>query len=118
MNNDLISRSALLESAYMTGMWNRKTQQFDLCVVDFEDVQNAPAVDAEVVRHGKWIADAYSIATGIDEYEEEFYVVCSECGRTEHADGYDDASALKFAAKEYPYCHCGCKMDAEVEGNA
>ena len=101
-NTDLISRSALLENAYMSGMWNGKTQRFDLCVVDFEDVQDAPAVDAEHVRHGRWISDYSSI-------------ICSEC-RAEYSDEINCMNR-DFKFDDLNYCpNCGAKMDAEVEG--
>lgn len=95
-NNDLISRSALVENyeqflarasidpiirAFMVSI---------LCTVE-----NAPAVDAEVVRHGTWLYGT--------EYAGAHEVDCSVCGDS---------------AKEYfDYCpNCGAKMDAEVEG--
>ena len=100
MNNDLISRSALLESAYMSGMWNRTTQQFDLCVVDFEDVQDAPAVDAEVVRHGRWGR------FGKTHYK----VVCSVC---KHPVPFQKSLGYHIMWKSN-YCpNCGTKMEQE-----
>ena len=50
MNNDLISRSALLELAHnhVGG------------TVDCNDIARFPAVDAEPVRHGYWEADVWS----------------------------------------------------------
>lgn len=44
MNNDLISRSELLEFAH-----NHVN-----CTVDCNDIARFPSVDAESVRHGKW----------------------------------------------------------------
>ena len=76
MNNDLISRSALLEAMPKNDEIFSSEVRRVIC--------NAPAVDAEAVR-----------------LEVEYK--CSECGRLE---GLDDE----------PYCNCGAKMDAEVEG--
>lgn len=58
-----------------------------------EAIDNAPAIDAEPVRHGRWVKTKY------DDY------VCSLCGEEAPNDGYD------CGAK---YCYeCGAKMDAK-----
>lgn len=55
-----------------------------------ELIDEAPTIDAEPVRHGKWIE--YPIADGMNQ--------CSVCG------------VLRFG--ESNYCpNCGCRMDAE-----
>lgn len=64
MENDLISRSALLDFAHnhVGG------------AVDCNDIARFPAVDAEPVRHGKW------------EFREDdvtWWWMCSECGSAE-----------------------------------
>ena len=52
------------------------------------EITHAPTIDAEPVRHGKWIE--YPIADGMNQ--------CSECG------------VLRFG--ESNYCpHCGARMD-------
>ena len=109
---DLISRSALLDRLTTerfahyhtvhtdTASLVQHDQEFNVCmgiVFDF------PAVDAEPVRHGRWIEN---FVTNYKEYPPHTYkrgYKCSLCGRTERTN------------KE-PYCHCGAKMDAEVEG--
>lgn len=48
--------------------------------------------DVEPVRHGRWIV------TGAAQY---FLAKCSVCGRIED----------RRRINEYPYCHCGAKMD-------
>ena len=62
-----------------------------------------PEVEAEPVRHGKWLDRE-------DDYDN--YVVCSECG-----DEYIEDNELGLASwvKQYfKYCpYCGAKMDAE-----
>lgn len=92
MNNDLISRSALL-----SGYDVRKVTEYDEsgCGVDYkavpvEAIENAPAVDAEPVRHGRWT----------EPYPYDIWDVyrCSVCGL--------DASSPTI------YCPaCGTKMD-------
>ena len=56
-----------------------------------------PYVEKETIRHGRWI---------IMDDVEHFIAVCSECGRTE--DSRD--------IKDMPYCHCGAKMDGDING--
>ena len=96
MNNDLISRSALLELAHnhVGG------------TVDCNDIARFPVVDAEVVRHGRWVHKGSYID---DDFDRVFEYSCSICGRCIQV--YDDIS-------QYPYCHCGAKMDAEVHDDA
>ena len=49
MNNDLISRSALLEKATNVTKYDEGGWDMDLRAVPVEDIENAPAVDAEKV---------------------------------------------------------------------
>lgn len=98
MNNDLISRSALLEAMPK----NDEIFSFEVRRV----ICNAPAVDAEVVRHGRWIMRGG-------------YIRCSECDAKTL---WKDAGGTGGFSHEYEqvrslHCHnCGAKMDAEVEG--
>ena len=59
--------------------------------------QMRPA-DVVPVRHGTWLP--------IVSYNNTYK--CSECGRLL----VDVTDGLKMVAKNYPYCHCGAKMDA------
>lgn len=57
-------------------------------------INHAPTVDAEPVRHGKWIRD-------------EFGTRCGACGLYAYRDKFDQPW-------ESPYCpNCGAKMDGE-----
>lgn len=61
-------------------------------------IDDAPGVEAEPVRHGRWIHRMHRIFGNTYDYE------CSVCG-------------CDYALAEYNYCpNCGAKMDAEVEG--
>ena len=54
-------------------------------------VEEAPTVDAEPVRHGKWI-----------DYTDEGYVECDQCHSATNCDG---------DIEELNYCwHCGARM--------
>ena len=108
MNNYLISRSALMDlfdaKAFdalelFDGGMTRKTW-----LEAFEAVENAPAVDAEPVRHGRWI-DMQE-----DEITEGMWH-CSVCGSDRY---FDILSPLECGCHYCP--NCGAKMDAEVNG--
>ena len=51
-------------------------------------------------KSGKWIIDLQTAT--------EDYYICSECGRKIHL-LYPDIIS------NYPYCHCGARMESEVE---
>jgi hypothetical protein len=79
--SDLISREALLEFArnHIGG------------TVDCNDIARFPAVDAEPVRHGRWI-------------ERDGKTWCSLCGASNKA-------------YKPPFCpHCGAHMSAKMDG--
>lgn len=91
MNNDLISRPALADRI--------KQIPEDVCdgfqhVKFIEDcIQDAPAVDVEPVRHGKWVN----------------MCECSVCGRA-----YGPRNAVHI--QHYHYCpKCGAKMDGRTD---
>lgn len=65
-------------------------------VVYKDDIENAPTIEAEPVRHGRWIKkqEKDTFAGYLYSYK------CSECGRIEKC-------------KE-PYCNCGAKMDGDT----
>ena len=97
MNGDLISRSALWTYIMML--------PHNGDIISSEEVEqaivNAPAVDAEPVRHGRWIDRGDYITTA---YGSLYMKVCSNCNAEVTLDGYDY------------YCpNCGAKMDAEVK---
>ena len=111
MNNDLISRSALL--ADLQEYLNQEVQE-DMSFTDtgegidlaMERVKDAPAVDAGPVRHGRW--DAFGVrrkdAKGRNRIEYMFNA-CTLCENP--------------AVKRTAFCpNCGAKMDAEVHDDA
>jgi hypothetical protein len=104
MNNDLISRSALLadiNSDREAAQVHHKSLRERLerfCDYAETLAEQAPAIDAAPVRHGRWIKwSTYMPVYG-----------CSVCGeRNLFRDGNNVFSN---------YCpNCGAKMDAEVE---
>ena len=60
-------------------------------------IDNAPTVDAVLVKHGRWIVDT---KFGNDVLSGGKMVICSRCGKGGRFDGGS------------PYCsNCGAKMD-------
>lgn len=62
--------------------------------VTVDDIINAETIEAEPVKHGRWVPVKLTRRT--TEYK------CSICGRWERTD------------KE-PYCNCGAKMDGGID---
>lgn len=83
----LIDADALMSQAFST------RQGYDAVLV--EDIVNAPTVDAEPVRHGRWSEQAIrTTSRGVDEIG----CYCLECG-------YFESYTAKYFAV------CGAKMD-------
>lgn len=114
--SDLISRAALLEFAHnhINGY------------VDCNDIARFPSVDAEPVRHGRWILKAH------DKRANYLWTVtahCSECCDEEKEiwSGYfpnvpdwlarDVALQNAKQVKMSNYCpNCGARMDGDKDG--
>lgn len=143
MNNDLISRDAVLKEIVFCcnqEIVKYKTMRRALGNVGrvaFDCAKNAPAVDAEVVRHEGNTTfvetnnlDAYAdrIIVGQGNICKVYYAdepvrhgrwILEACG----FDMYQRTTDCVFrcsecglrAGNKYPYCHCGAKMDAEVK---
>lgn len=114
MENDLISRSVLLNSLkhrtrsgegreYDPEVLIPRMVNETLAIIE-ELVQSAPAVDAQPVRHGRWNGEGDGYAGG-EIVLDVWY--CSECGHCID-EGIDDTDLLP------KYCpSCGAKMDLE-----
>lgn len=78
-------------------------------------IAEAPTVDAVPVVHGRWDigSRAYKM---LDEWDEEIFVKCNLCGREEYVPfEFEDQKMIEYAKQQYPYCHCGAKMDGGNE---
>lgn len=64
--------------------------------------EETPTADVEEVNHGKWIYRGHHEMLG-HAFE------CSVCER------WMFANSIKNVVGEYPYCHCGAKIES-VEG--
>ena len=62
---------------------------------------HTPTADVQEVRHGRWMYCGKS--RGRDHMWQ-----CSECLRTEFTKHKSDI-------RDYPYCHCGAKMEGGID---
>ena len=101
MENDMISRSALLDSfdVHWVTEYDEAGFGMEYKAVPVGAIENAPAVDAEPVRHGKWIDHGDYITTAYGSLDLK---ICSICNAEVTLDGYD-----------YYCANCGAKMDGE-----
>ena len=108
--SDLISRNALLDAM---------PKNDELLSVDVRRIIcESPKVDAEPVRHGKWVWYNDAIDWNIGDW------VCSECGgRNENIHTGKPGTAEGFVTNPYiwagsQFCpNCGAKMSAKEDVN-
>lgn len=70
-----------------------------------EIIKAIPSEDVAPVRHGRWLFITKGQMTSA--------WCCSECSRTVVITCDEELRQSKLE-KEYPFCHCGAKMDLEV----
>ena len=75
-----------------------------VCVAIKCFVEQMPTVDAVEVVHGQWLFVTKGQQTSV--------YVCSECNRAVTV-VCDEDKIKEQLAKNYPYCHCGAKMDGD-----
>jgi hypothetical protein len=104
MNNDLISRSALLEKVHWVAGEGTSGRVY------VSDINEAPAVDAESVRYGRWIVDECDTSDDVPSYSWiDFH--CSECN-TDYGLEEGQYGWCRYEKIPYNYCpSCGAKMD-------
>lgn len=61
-------------------------------------IYRMPPADVEEVRHGKWIYEGHHEMMG-------HAFQCSVCTR------WMFTNSPEYVVEEYPYCHCGAKME-------
>lgn len=83
-------------------LYERLEKRYDGWNSAIDVILSAPTVDAEEVRHAKWIYKGYHDMMG-----HVFH--CSVCERRMFA------NSTECVVEKYPYCHCGAKID-KVEG--
>lgn len=109
MNNDLISRAALLEKKTRTTEYDETGCGVHAFVVREEDVFDAPAVDAEPVRRGEWIVLARFS-------NREIVTECPYC-REEYTYKFGKLELINRSYAKYNYCpNCGARLDITKAG--
>lgn len=89
----LIDANVLLEKQYNIDTWNTAIGDFGLPVVEVYDIQDAPTIEAEPVRHGEWKKAELG---GVNHCK------CSKC----------DYPVTEGEAEVFAFCpRCGAKMD-------
>lgn len=68
----------------------------------YDEMKNLPAANVEPVVHAKWIFEMRTVQG--DRFK------CSKCGRIIE-------TGLYAKLEDFPYCHCGAKMDLEENPN-
>ena len=72
-----------------------------------------PTADVVEVKCSNWELKS-RVYKMLDDVDEEFYVECPFCHRTEYVPfELEEEKMLEYARKHYPYCHCGAKMDGK-----
>ena len=100
MNNELISREALIDRSEVLYQHTDSGKIIPWSAVRVCAINNAPAVDAAPVVHGWWIPNIREETRAYPPYTYQNGFKCSLCGRVTRSE------------KE-PYCHCGARMDKE-----
>lgn len=74
-------------------------------LLPFEHLSDIPTIEAEPIRHGKWIAKKTSGVSTL--------FICSNCQREVEVTNDYFGKPTEHIAAIYPYCHCGSKMNTE-----
>lgn len=99
MNNDLISRSALLaKRCKLTGLIDEAGMKHAATAIPVDVVKTAPAIDPEDLRpHGRWIGKNSPYDVNIH--------ICSVC-----------REQVSILGNKLRFCpNCGAKMDKEED---
>lgn len=70
-------------------------------------VRRTPAADVAPVVHGRWKLRRKGDWTSV--------FVCSVCGRRETIAESESYNSQLEMPREYPYCHCGARMDGGLD---
>lgn len=94
---------------------------YDICTFHITGKENEKCLhfsdkaDVVEVKHGEWKLKS-KIHMLFDDVDEEFYVECPFCGRTEWIPfEFEEEKMLEYAIKHFPYCHCGVRMDGKEQ---
>jgi Pyruvate/2-oxoacid:ferredoxin oxidoreductase delta subunit len=104
----LIDANALLKKCIEGDGDNKFTEGYNFAVQEISAyITLAPAIEAEPVRHGRWI-DVPDDNTKIAK--------CSLCGFWQRTSGYDKTGKHLIHKAVYRYCAgCGARMDGGAD---
>ena len=78
--------------------------------IALRELYNTPSADVKPVVRGEWILNCISQKL-LEDYDEEYYVECSLCHRTEFVPfELEEEKMLNYAKRHFPFCHCGADM--------
>ena len=80
----------------------------DMVALTRKIITAEPTVDAVEVVHGRWLPFRVGFWTSVFE--------CSECHRRVTL-SCDEVRTFEMLNRRYPFCHCGAKMDGDMENN-
>lgn len=104
MNNDLISRSTVIEILQAKADMAVSTNAQMVYLNAARMVKIIPAVDAEPVRHGRWVEK--------EVYDGDVYYDCSACGESwVLLDGNPADNGMDYCP------HCGARMDGGADND-
>lgn len=109
MDNDLIRRDAALQILCENCTPPARCK---IPCNDYKMISQLSAVDAEPVRHGRWVQD-YELYEGMEDWSEAPFVRCSECAHKEYGADLNDYTAPDDLPNYCP--NCGAKMDLEAQ---
>lgn len=78
----------------------------------FAVIENAPTIEAEPVRHGRWEQD-YELVQGPEDNSEYPYVACNLCGNKEYGLDLNDYTDYDDLPNYCP--NCGARMDVKYD---
>ena len=110
---EYIEREALIQRLAVSPLLSQMRASCFLKEGVLDIIQKFPAADVAPVKHGEWKIGS-EIHRMMDDYDEELYVECPFCKRTFYVPfEFEDTKIIEYARENYPYCHCGAKMDGE-----
>ena len=113
----LIDADALVEKAYWHGEYPSVDDLFaeGVDAVDVSDIEEAPTVEAEPLRHGQWVIEKRHTVSRNPYIDDNYFAsaTCSECDFCIHAEtksfGYPDLNTTNYCP------NCGAKMDGGAD---
>lgn len=110
--NRLVKRKVLTMAEYIKRETVLERAEYDnnyRLIIPVEAIKATPAADVAPVVHGRWKLLRKGDWTSV--------FVCSVCGRRETIEESESYNSQLKMPREYPYCHCGARMDGGNEND-